>query len=201
MPHDYDPKTHQFTTPRGRRIPIDEVRREVDKLVKVVGRKARTIGQRYTDGKITLVEFEIEMRELLKSAHIVSASIGKGGRARMDQAAWGRVGARLKGEYGYLAKFARNLEKGTVAKAYSPNRAKRYASGVVMSYHDSVRQEYSSTGPIQVRLITNSLEGCEECAADESRGWVDVDDMAELGTRECGNFCLCDLIFDDDQPL
>lgn len=201
MPHDYNPKTHQFKTPHGRRIPIEEVRREVDKLVSVVGKKAVRLGNRYASGEISLVEFHIEMRELLKAAHIVAASIGKGGRRRMTQSDWGRVGARLKGEYGYLARFIRKLETGKAPKVVTPNRAKRYSNGVVMSYHDSVRQEHTDSGDgdrIQVRLITNSKEGCSECAADESRGWVDPADMAELGTRICGNFCLCSLIFEDD---
>ena len=51
------------------------------------------------------------------------------------------------------------------------------------------------------RLITNSQEGCQECADDEAAGWVDVNDMKEIGTRECGDFCKCDIEFEDEFNL
>lgn len=170
----------------------------MDKLVALVADKAKHLGERYERGELSLTEFHIEMRELLKSGHVAAASIGKGGWRRMTLADWGTVGAKLKSEYGFLSRFVQKLEKGKVDKIITPNRAKRYADGVVMSYHKTMRQEHSETGGIKVRLVTNSREGCQECAADESRGWVDPSDMAELGTRICQNFCKCDLIFSDD---
>jgi hypothetical protein len=202
MPHDYNAKTNQFTTARGRRIPVAEVRAAVDELVALVGERAADLGERYAAGKISIYDFHIEMRELLKAAHVVAASVGKGGYRRMTQADWGRVGAKLKSEYGYLAKLVRKIERGTLAKAHSAYRARKYAAGVVMSYHRTMRKERMRTPPDenrpQVRLVTHSKEGCSECAADESRGWVDPADMSELGTRICGNYCLCDLVFSDD---
>lgn len=194
-PHDYNPKTHKF---KG--VSRAQVRREIDNLTVYVAKQAGIIGRRYERGVINLPQFELEMRDLLKSGHIIAASVGRGGRSRMAQADWGRVGAKLKSEYGYLAKFARKIGLGKVPKVATANRAKKYADSVRMSYHQTMRTEItaSSVTNIKVRLITNSEEGCEECAADEARGWVNVEDMDELGTRICGNFCKCDLIFEDD---
>lgn len=200
MPHDYDPKKQSFTTARGRAVPIEEVRAEVDKIVQLVSEKAANLGKRYAAGDISLVEFHIKMRELLKSGHVAAASIGKGGWRRMEMADWGRVGARLKKEYEYLSRFIRKLATQKIPQEISAYRAKKYAFGVVMSYHDTMRRERTESGsPLMVRLVQNSKEGCPECAADADRGWVDPNDMAELGTRICGNFCLCDIEFSTDE--
>lgn len=199
MPLDYSPKYKRFIND-GHQLSFDGVRREVDKLTAVVARDAERIANRYAAGKITSVEFEEQMRALLKSGHIIASSVGRGGIGRMTQADWGKVGARLKKEYGYLRKFVTKLEKGKIEKAITPNRAKRYSSSIVMSYHETRRTEETiSKTPIKVRLIQNSKEGCPECTADAARGWVNVEDMEEIGSRICGNFCLCELEFSDDQ--
>lgn len=193
----YDDTRKQFKR-EGRWVSRASARRELDKLTERFKRDAVRIGERYARGG-SLIEFEAAMRDLLKSAHVVASSVGRGGLVRMNQSDWGKVGNRLKREYGYLSKFVRRLEKGKIPKAITPNRAKRYANSVIMSYHETVHKEATkdSVSEIKVRLVQNSKEGCEECAADAARGWVNVEDMDELGTRICGNFCLCDLEFSD----
>jgi hypothetical protein len=194
----YDAKRKQFKQ-NGRVISRSATRAEVDKLTDVVRRTAANIGERYAKGSISLAQFEIEMRDLIKSGHIVAASVGRGGRIRMTQADWGKVGSRLKKEYGYLGRFVRKLEKGTLAKPFTANRAKKYSSSIVMSYHEMALQEQTldSVSDVKVRLIQHSKEGCEECTADAAEGWMAVEDFTLIGERLCQNFCLCDAEFSD----
>jgi len=198
MPHDYSIKTKRFVG-----VPRLAVRKEIDKLTEHVAKEAAQIAGRLKAKTISLGEFELQMRELLRSAHIVAASVGKGGRARMLQKDWGRVGAKIKWQNGYLSKFARKIERGAVSDIATVSRARSYASSIYISFARTFQEsqtEFVTEGknPNLVRLITNSEEGCQECADDESRGWVSVDDMAELGTRLCGDFCKCDLEFSDE---
>lgn len=195
----YDPAQKRYVE-GGKVIARESVQAEIDKLTEYVAKEALRIGSSYSKGRISLAEFEVRMRELLKSSHIIASSVGRGGKARMTLSDWGKVGARLKKEYGYLAKFVRKVSLGKVSKVATPHRASLYASSVRMSYHTTVHKEETknSVSDIRVRLVQNSKEGCEECAADAARGWVAVEDMDEIGSRICGNFCLCELIFDDD---
>src|SRR4051794_18174699 len=110
MPHDYDPKARRFVKPDGRVISREKVRGLIDALTETVQKDAKSIASKFERGDITLAQFEIEMRSLLKSGHIIAASIGRGGRARLTQADWGRVGYKIKWQYGYLSKFARKIE-------------------------------------------------------------------------------------------
>lgn len=199
MPFDYDAKVKQFTQ-RGKAIPLTTVRKEIDGLTAGIAKEAEAIARRYTAGQITLAQFEREMQAVLKSGHIIAAGVGKGGYARMTTADWNAVGTRLNREYGYLGKMVKKIGRGKIAADLTPYRAKKYANGVVMSWHETMRTEHTrdSVTTIKVMLIQNSKEGCEECNADADRGWVAVEDMAEIGTRICGNFCRCYLDFSDD---
>ncbi len=199
MPHDYNPKTKRFIK-NGKTVSHLEVRAKIDKLTEHVAKESAGIARRFKDGNISLLEFELHMRDLLKSAHIIAASVGKGGRARMTQIDWGRVGAKIKWQNGYLSKFAKKIGRGRISEIATASRAKSYASSIYISFANTFHEsqtEFVKEGknPAQVRLVTNSKEGCEECAADEAEGWMSVDDMKLLGTRICGDFCKCDLEF------
>lgn len=198
MPHDYDTKTKRFVG-----VSRLAVRAEINKLTDHVAKEAAKIATRLQKKTISLIEFEIQMRDLLRSAHIIAASVGKGGRERMTQADWRRVGAKIKWQNGYLQKFARKIGRGSVSEIATASRAKSYASSIFVSFSNTFQKaqmEFVKGGsnPMQCRLITNSEEGCEECAADEAQGWISVDDMGEIGSRICGDFCKCDIEFEDE---
>jgi hypothetical protein len=197
MPHDYVVGTHLYVTARGREVPHAEVRRTIERLLAVVGSRARRLGERFNRGEITVDEFHAGMRELLRSGHIVAYSIGRGGRKRMSQADWTRVGAKLKSEYGYLRKLAAKLASGKVAKAITAHRAQKYAAGIWTSYHNAFAGEHNKSG-ILVRRILNAKESCEGCLRIARKGWITPREMPDLGTQECGNFCKCYFEFSDD---
>jgi hypothetical protein len=203
MPHDYYSRKQKAFYAGGRKVSRQQVRREINKLTDHVAKESARLAKSLKAGNVSLPEFELAMRELLKSAHIVSASVGKGGRALMTQADWGRVGAKIRWQYGYLNTFARKIERGLVSDAATVSRARSYASSIFVSFSRTFQKAQSTfvdggKNPERCRLVTNSEEGCVECAADEAEGWMSIDDMGEIGSRICGDFCKCDIIFEDD---
>jgi hypothetical protein len=202
MPHDYIPKQKAFYKD-GRKVSRTAVRNEISKLLDHVGNESARLAKQLRAGSINVAEFELQMRELLKSAHIIAASVGKGGRSRMLLSDWGRVGSKIRWQYGYLSRFARKLKSGAVSEAATASRARSYASSIYVSFSRTFQKsqrEFIEGGknPERCRLVTNSEEGCVECAADEAEGWMSVDDMGEIGSRICGDFCKCDIVFEDD---
>jgi len=199
----YDRKAKQFVS-EGRKVSRREVRAEINKLLETVEKSAARYGKSYLSSEISLAEFRLGMQDLLKSGHIVAASVGKGGRALMTQADWGKVGAKIKWQYGYLDKFAKKLERGILSESAAASRAKSYASSVFVSFSNTFQEAQTKfvaegKNPLQARLIQNSEEGCSECEADAAEGWMSVDDMGEIGSRICGDYCKCDIEFSDDQ--
>jgi hypothetical protein len=168
---DYDLKARRFRDgTTGKLVSRSGVRGLIDKLLDTVRSDAAKIAGRYESGSINLAQF----------------------------------GAKIKWQYQYLAKFTRKLEQGRISKIATASRARSYASSVFVSFSNMFQKaqtEFVQDGknPARVRLVTNSQEGCTECAADEAEGWMSVDDMKEIGTRICGDFCRCDLIFEDEE--
>ena len=202
MPYDYDIKAKQFAGER--KIARREVRAEIDKLLTRVEAEAASIGKRFSAGDTTLAEFETEMAGLLRSAHIIAASVGRGGRELMTLSDWGRVGAKIAWQNRYLEKFARQIDRGILSETSIANRARSYSSAIFVSFSDTYQKaqtEFVEDGknPILARLVTNSQESCAECASDEDEGWMPVDDMKEIGDRICGDFCKCLIEFSDEE--
>ncbi len=209
MPHDYDESQRSYRDQQTEKyLSRRALRTLINKLTKFTKKEATRIAARFDAGSITAEEFNLEMRELLKDAHIVAATIGRGGRERMTVADWGRVGEKLRWQYGYLDNFTRKLGRGTLKIANTENRARQYVSSVYVSYARSLQaaeKEFIDRGgdtnperEMLCRLVQNSKEGCEECTADAEAGWMPVSEMGEIGTRICGDFCLCEIEFEDE---
>ena len=83
-----------------------------------------------SEGTTTLPAWQAAMRSNIKSLYIDQYMIGRGGRGMMTQQDWGRVGAMLKDQYGYLDNYARDLSGMDVLEreAYIRNRSQLYAN-------------------------------------------------------------------------
>lgn len=208
MPYDYDKRKRRYRSPDGSYVTREELRALIDKLTAFVTKRTASIARKFDAGTITAAEFNELMREVLKAGHIVASSVGRGGRQQMEAADWARVARKIKWQYGFLDRLSKKLASGTISKAMTISRAKAYSSAIYISFADSLRvtvDEAIELGGIEkneilVRLETNSAESCPGCAADEAEGWMELESMRELGERECGDFCKCDLIFSTDDP-
>jgi hypothetical protein len=204
LPHDYSTNKRQYRNSNGY-ISRREVKKAIDRLSKHVTKESARIAKVFEDGG-SAAEFNSAMRELLKSAHIVSSSVGRGGRQQMTAADWARVGRKINWQYKYLDRFSRQLERGKFANTV--NRARQYVNAVYISYSDSLmtaQKEFiegggdsNPKGEMLCYLEQNSEEGCEECTADADAGPMPVSEMGEIGTRICGDFCKCLIIFEDE---
>jgi hypothetical protein len=207
MPYLYSRRFKRFLTRSGTPVSRLAVRDEVDKLIRHVGNESQKLANKFLQNRLTLQQFETQTSELLKAGHITAASIGRGGIGRMSQKDWEAVGAKIAWQNDYLSRFAKRIEAGTVSPRMTNYRAGLYADALFTSFSNTFFKEGKSDIPEgknaeRCKLKTNSIEGCKECAADEARGWISVDDMKPIGTRICGDFCKCDIIFEnDDDPI
>lgn len=195
----YDPTKRKFIDGNAY-VSHLETRAAIDRLTEFIKKQSAKYAKAFNDGKMSPDEFNAAMRELLKSGHIVSASVGRGGKDRMTAGDWGRVGRKIKWQYGFLDKFTRKLKTGKPINVRS--RAAAYVDAIYISYADSFKvaqTENPTTGGsgFLVKLVQNSTEGCAECEADAALGFIPVEEMGEIGTRICGDWCKCDLVFSD----
>src|SRR4051794_29213656 len=126
MPHEYSRSDRKYRDDQGNEVSRQEIRKLINDLLDSVRSDAAKLAAKFDSGEITATEFADSMRELLKSAHIVASSVGRGGLDMMTASDWGRVGSKLQWQYKYLDKFARKLDSGVLSKANSESRARSY---------------------------------------------------------------------------
>ena len=93
---------------------------------------ADNLAARYKAGDITITDWIMETRAELKSAHIAQYVLARGGLGNMTQADYGRIGAKLREQYGFLNDFAAKIiDNPQWSEAYIAARSQMYfeASG------------------------------------------------------------------------
>lgn len=195
----YNPQQKRFERD-GVPVTSEELRTLIDRLTLQTQREARRLSERLERGEITRDAWLVAMATLLRASHVVAASVGSGGYNRVTEERWRKVEKKVTWQGGFLPRFGAAIVAGTIIGTIAA-RASRYASAVYISFasaFQAVQTENSkeNSSP-KVRLITNSAEGCAECADDEAEGWMDLEDMKEIGDRICGDFCRCFLEFSD----
>lgn len=204
MPYEFDKSKRAYLSADGY-VKRAETRAVLDKLLEHFRNDAGKLAVRVSRGELTADQFEQSMRELLEHSHIIAGTVGKGGREQMRSSDWERINNKVEWQAGYLGKFARRVAKGTLSEAAIKSRAKTYSSGVYVSYADSVAESYrewreagNAPQEDEVRLVQSSKEGCNECTADAAAGWMPISEMGEIGSRECGDWCLCEIEWKSD---
>ena len=169
----------------------------VEKLTDKAAKDAKALATKLASGEIDKRTWKAEMLILLTSAHIIAASVGRGGVEQVTVSGWQKVKDRIDWQGGYLERFGRVIVAGVVIAAVIARRAASYANSPFVSYQEGKRDAVVDQGKegIMAMLVQNSREGCDECTADAAEGWMPVDDIAPIGSRECQDYCKCDIEF------
>lgn len=191
----YDRVTGRYRDERGKFLSKASVGQLVDKRID----KLESLLKRYTrmlgNGQITLDQWQGSVREAIKSAHIQAAIIGYGGREAMGSAEFGRIGQRLRLEYGYLQNFVRDLLSNRVSTPMAMARIGLYAQSVRGSYWQGTELREQKRGfSLMRRKLDAQAQHCQDCLDYAARGIVPIGSLPMPGQRcACGARCKCSI--------
>lgn len=154
------------------------------------------------EGRLTLRQWLIKMRDLMYSYGYAGAMARTGGH-HLDGVAFEAWSSEMALQYGYLARYrgqiadgAQLLGLGTIARSDLYARALWATTTRVWSkvradqLLEAHRGEDGGLYAIRTRAIADS---CNGCIVEANRGWVPIEDHTPIGSTECGSRCLCDL--------
>lgn len=132
-------------TKTGRFIGINQMqdlRREFVDQQKVV---IQGLIERYLDNpnRTNAKALNKDIRNIIKETYIDLYAMGAGGRNSMSHRDWGRIGAMVKEQYGYLNNLIDQLAKGDISPAQANARLKMYAN----SANEALWKGYSKDMP------------------------------------------------------
>ena len=176
----------------GRFVPWGLIRGELENVVKATTADMKAISQSLQAGAISLADWQLEMMTLIKTTHSATAMMASGGWQQMTQATWGRVGAVVKREYQFLREFAKAVFSGQQKlDGTFVRRAILYGQQGRGTYYSLTNVAMAGRGFDQERSILNPADHCDECVAEEAKGWQPIGQMVPIGRRQCRANCRC----------
>lgn len=196
-PFRWSEKAGQYVRRNGRFVPRSEVRRAIDTALLAEQKRTRRLARDLRAGRITLRNWREEMRDVIKTVHTYSAAAAKGGWAQLTQEDYGRIGQIVRGEYGHLEKFARQIARGTASAKGGrlDARAMQYAEAGRDTYHQTERASAKRSGYKFERNVLHPADHCGGCLGETARGRVRIGQLIPIGRRDCRRKCRCSLAF------
>jgi len=123
----------------------------------------------YADGSISIDEFRDITKNIIKDTYIDMYAMGAGGRNSMSPADWGRVGAIVKEQYGYLRNMFDQLANGEISPRQLKARLKMYLN----SANEALWRGYNSN--YDFKLPAYPGDGNTECLTNCRCEWEIVE--------------------------
>lgn len=166
------------------------VRRSIENYNKLLDKNLQNLADKLAKGTIDLPTWQEKVALELKNAHVINASIGKGGRAQMTWSDWGKTGSRLKFQYQRLNLFAQQIKLQMVSPAQIKARLSMYANSVRTSYFDGLTRANIAAGYTHEQRVTTSEKPCDSCTTWANAGWQAIGTVPEPGV-DCDGYTNC----------
>lgn len=174
----------------GRAVPESRVRDGLQSAIDASKGRIAQASEQLIAGKINSAEWTLAMRDELKNAHRAAAMLANGGE--MSPAALGRLGATLRAQYGYLARFSSQVENGEIPlDGRFKARAQMYIQSARLSYENQLRLREQQARTPEEKRILSAVENCADCLAYAARGWQPIGTLPEIGDSICRSNCRC----------
>lgn len=186
---------------RGRFVSRAQVREALDRVVASAAQRMDTMAVALMERRITLAEWQTQMRLALRDVHAYSAAVAQGGLHQMTNQSWGAVGRELRDQYGYLLDTARGIADGSIPLDGRFRQRVRLAglSGKV-SFEDAAERDQVARGFDEEMNVRGKFDSCEAgadrpgCIDETERGWVKAGTLSKPGTRRCLGNCGCGIL-------
>ena len=188
----WDARTGQYHDPAtGRFVARAAVRGALDAAIDGAGKEVRATTQALREGTLALRDWQQTMEQNIKHVHLASAAAARGGWAQMTQADFGRCGAAIKEQYGYLRGWVQEIEAGLPLDGRLLVRAEMYIQAGRGIYHHFDEDEQRRRGRTEEKNVLGVADHCEGCLAEDARDWVPLGELVPVGDRLCKSFCHC----------
>jgi hypothetical protein len=198
MPYRWEPNagaSGRYRDERGRFVASSTVRRELDRYLDNSD-PAKALAEALRGRQVSLADWEVGMRRVVKNTHLNAIALERGGWANMTPADYGRAGQIIREQYGYLRGFAADIASGKQRLDGTLGvRAKLYSQAGRNSYYRSKAANMSDKVTHQMS-VRSARDSCRQCL-DLDRKVFRIDDASFPlpGRRVCNHNCQCHLAY------
>lgn len=190
----WDETSLRYRSPRGRFVSARALKQSLNSYVRRSQKEIRRIASQVASGSLDVAEWQRLTANLVKSTHLASAALAKGGWAQMTKADFGRVGQGLRFHYERLARFAAEVESGRLAPGTIQMRAGMYAASAGGVY-ENTRRDAAADVFTEERRVLGAAEHCPDCIEEAAKGWAPVGTLRKITDSACRTNCRCRFLF------
>ena len=184
----------------GRILSNASVRDLINERQRISGAGSNNLAGMLAGGQLNTRDWEISMRQAIKTEYIQQYMLGKGGLSQMTQADWGSIGGMLADQYRYLGGFAQEVKAGQLSEAQVAARSKMYINSGREAYERAQRRTEGEAN--EVAWMLTVAEHCPDCIAFAQLGWQPIEPwpfvnngnaLPGSGNTQCLTNCQCHL--------
>lgn len=188
----WDADVARFRRANGQFVSAADVRRLSEQSITELLSFTDSLASRVANNNISVVEWQAEMRELIKREYIRQYLVGRGGRSAMQFADWGSIGGMLsQTQYNHLTRFAGQIAAGQLTEAQIAARARMYIRSAKQAYEKANKRSKLQAGYEWVSWNLTPAEHCGDCIDFASLGWQRVDTSPFGGCVPCSGCTTC----------
>lgn len=201
-PYVWSPRAGRYRDPAtGRFLSLAHVRNTISRSLVNAELAITSLGYQLRDSAISLIQWEIGMRQLLKDTALYNLAVAKGGWAQLNPNDYGRVGAHLQTQYKYLRRFGNQIASGEQAlDGRFFQRVRMYAKEGRSLYHRAEVDEHIVRGFTRYRSVLHPADHCDECVEEASKGFVTIGELIPIGSRTCRSNDRCSYEYEGALP-
>ena len=176
----------RYVTQGNATVPPNLARSILDRTLANARRDMRALCDSLRSGGMPLADWQSRMSDTIRSIHMASAVLARGGFGRMSPDDWTRVQERIREQITYLDNFASQIASGQQRlDGTLCRRMQLYLEAGRGTYHDIERNVMEDRGYDEFRNIRSASESWEDCIAMEGLGWITIysSEMIPIGSR------------------
>ena len=182
----------------GRIVGNMEARDVLDKTIQAAkGSESTRLMELLRGGNISLADWQVGMRDVIKNTHISAMLAQRGGVQNVTQSDYGRVGQIIREQYKFLDNFAQEIASGKQPlDGRALFRAQMYQDAGIDTFETFSTIYHGAAGFDQERSVLDpQARHCKDCIDQDAKGWQTTGNMIPIGKRQCNVNDRCTHLF------
>lgn len=160
------------------------------------------LARRLIAREISIAQWQIEMREFIRTIHREAALVAAGGVENMTPATWGYLGYLVKQQYQFLDGFAADIMNNPQAwlNGRLLVRMQLYKQAEWATFEAMLRFMKRQEGWTEERRRLGVADHCPGCLEQAGQGWQPINTLAPIGSQQCTTNCHCVFLYRRPSP-
>jgi len=189
----YNPRARRYRDiETGKFVSAKAVRSAVDQVIDVESGKLRELASKFTQGKISFAEWQLQSMAQIKALHVSMALAANGGINSTSPSDLGYIGNLIKQQYQFFRNMAKDIRQGRQAlDGTLLARVGLYAQSARRTYEQVVKRAAKNGGAEEERRLLGAADHCAACAGEARKSWQAIGTLLMIGDTPCRGNCRC----------